>query len=58
MKDKPKAILTRIPKELWEVLDAASYYGKISVNQLVWDSLEARRKFIEKKYIRNVDRRL
>jgi hypothetical protein len=57
MKEERKSVLIRIPKDLWDVLDAASYFGKISINKLAWESLEARRKFIERKYLRNVDRK-
>lgn len=56
MKQETKAVLIRIPKDLWDILDAASYYGKISINKLAWESIEARRKFIERKYLRHVDK--
>ena len=57
MSNKREQIITRVPEDMWRLLKVASCYGKISMNQLVVDAIDARRKFIEKKYMIDVDRK-
>jgi predicted HicB family RNase H-like nuclease len=55
MESKKAQIIIRVPEEMWRLLKVASCYGKISMNQLALEALEARRKHIEKKYLIGID---
>ena len=55
MEDKKSQLIIRVPEEMWRLLKVASCYGKISMNQLACEALEARRKHIEKKYLIGID---
>lgn len=55
MSKKEAQIMIRVPHETWRMLKKASYHGDISMNKILIEAIEARKKYIEKKYLLNID---
>lgn len=53
MSKKDAQIMIRVPHETWRMLKRASFNGDISMNKILIEAIEARKKFIEKKYLLN-----
>ncbi len=51
MKPEKHSVLIRLPKELWRIYAQAALNSDKTTTDLILDALEARRNFVEKKYI-------
>lgn len=55
MEKKRHQLQIRMNKEMAEILEKAAFYGKTSMNRIICDALDARKTFIEKKYLKSLD---
>lgn len=55
MREYKHQLQIRIPSELSMLLESASKKSKVSMNQIIIESVESRKKYIEKKYLNSVD---